>query len=227
MLDFGEDVKTFQLIVGCILALGFLIIAIYGLRKKWKGKYIACCLLASIFMFLISLDWVQGFVQTQAFTSLLRASKQYGVKLNEFQRTTGEMKVQLRQHQDEIYTQQKRLHLQQDQVSEAQEKIKIQQKSIDVQHQKIIIQQESLDSQERELAGIQNRLVQGSSKSTLRTSSSLSETSLTRQRSRSSEPRIQTALPTYHMETKPSAFSSCSKRYLSETAFMAISTIVQ
>jgi hypothetical protein len=70
------------------------------------------------------------------------------------------MKVQLRQHQDEIYTQQKRLHLQQDQVSKAQEKIKIQQKSIDVQHQKIIIQQESLDSQERELAGIQNRLVQ-------------------------------------------------------------------
>lgn len=160
MLDFGEDMKTFQLIVGCILALGFLIIAIYGLRKKWKGWFITCCLLASICMFLISLDWVQGFVQTQAFTSLLRASKQYGEKLNEFQKTTGEMKVQLRQHQDEIDAQQKRLQLQQDHVSKAQGKIKTQQISLDAQHQKIIIQQKSLDSQERELTETQNRLAQ-------------------------------------------------------------------
>lgn len=157
--------KMFQLIVGCLLALGFFGVGIYGLMKKWKGKHIATCLVASAAMFLISLDWVQGFVQTQVFTSLLRASKEYGEKLNDFQKTTGEMKVELAKHQGEINQQQQIIVEQQTRIADTQAKIDGQQARVGVQQQRLTDQQAALDKQEHalqemstELAGTQERI---------------------------------------------------------------------
>jgi hypothetical protein len=151
--------KIFQLIIGCILALGFMGVGIYGLCKGWKGRHITYCLIACITMFLMSLDWVQGFVQTQAFTSLLSASKMYGEKLNEFQKTTGEMKLQLSKHQDEINIQQEGLHQNQSAISGAQNRIEAQQKKTVEQQGNISKQQATLDTQEKEIGYMQRDLV--------------------------------------------------------------------
>jgi len=151
--------KTFQLIVGCILALGFFGVSIFGIRRKWKGKHIAACMVTAVAMFLISLDWVQGFVQTQAFTSLLRASKQYGEKLNEFQKTTGEMKVQLGEHQAEINTQQTKLLQQQEDISTAHKTIQGQQEELSTQQEKMSKHQGTLETQGDEIAAMQRKLL--------------------------------------------------------------------
>jgi hypothetical protein len=148
-------------IIGIIFAV-FLLILAYKLYAKDRFPSAVLVVWASVFIFLCSWPWFQGWAKSFFASTVTTQLKELGKQVNTVQETTTAMHNQLEKHQTEIDKHQKELDVVQAKIREAELNVFSQQSDITNQFRQISIVQSglanaqtNLDAQAKQLSDVE------------------------------------------------------------------------
>jgi len=144
-------------IIGIIFA-GLLLLLAYKLYAKDRIPSAVLVAWASVFIFLCSFPWFQGWAKSFIASNISSELTKLGQQVNTVQETTTAMHTQLENHQTEIDKHQKELNEIQAKIREAESNVFSQQSDITNQFQQISMVQSNLNDAQTNLLVQQEKL---------------------------------------------------------------------